>query len=123
MPSTSKVIIETLVKGLPEGGSARSRFEQTNTTGSRVTVETTFGTGISSATTFTSPVNARFLTIVLPTSNTNPWRLAATTAEVGLAMSSHGASVFCLPESTAGTEFVAYTSSTRAISGVRLIWS
>lgn len=124
MATTSKVIIETVVKGLPEGGSARSRYEQSNSSGVRVAIETTFGTGISSATTFSTPANARFMTIVMPTTNTNPWRLAMSTAEVGLALSSRGANVYCLStESTAGSTFYGYTTSTRAISGVRIIYT
>lgn len=119
----SKVTIETVVTNLPEGGSARSHFEQTNTTGVRVAVETTFGSGVSSATSWTTPPNARHMTIVLPTTNTNPWRLTASTAEVGVALSSHGASVYALPESTSGTQFFAYTTSTRAISGVRIVYT
>lgn len=105
-----------------EGGSVQNRTVMVNTTGSRVVAETTFGTGISSATSFRSPPNAKFLTIVMPSTNTNPWRMSATTAEVGLAMSSQGATVLTLPESSNGTEIFGYTSSTRAISGVRLVF-
>lgn len=123
MATTSKVIVRTIIKGTLEGGSAQSEYTQVNTTGTRVSVETTFGAGVASATTFSSPANARFMTIVLPTTNENSWRLTASTAEVGMALSSQGINVFALPDSTVGSTFYGYTTSTRAISGVRIIYS
>lgn len=123
MPTTSKVVIKTIVKGTDLGGSLQGEHTMVNTTGCRVTVETTFGSGVSSATSFRSPPNARWMTVTMPSSNTNAWRLTADTAEVGLGLSSHGTNVYSLPESTAGTQFFGYTTSTRAISGVRITYS
>lgn len=122
MSTTSKVIVRTVIKGTQEGGSAQAEYVMVNSTGCRVTIETTFGSGLSSATTFSTPTNAKFMTIIPPTSNAEPWRLAASTVEVGLAMSSQGASVFALSTASA-TTFYGYTTSTRAISGVRVIFS
>lgn len=123
MPTTSKVTVKTVIKGTGIGGSLQGEHTMVNTTGSRVTVETTFGSGVSAATSFRSPANARFLTIVLPSTNTNAWRLTGDTAEVGVALSSHGVNVYSLPESTVGTLFFAYTTGSRDISGVRLTYS
>lgn len=88
-----------------------------------MSVETTFNTGVSSATTFSSPPNAKWVTISMPSDNTEPWRLTASTAEVGIAMSSHGASVLSLPGSTVGSTFYAYTTGTVSIPGVRIVFS
>lgn len=123
MATTSKVTIKTVVKGTLEGVSAQGEYVMVNTTGCRVIVETTFGAGVANATTFASPPTARFMQVTMPTSNTNPWRLTGSTAEVGLALSSQGTLVYALDESTAGTTFYGYTSSTRAISGVRITYS
>ena len=122
MPTTSKVVIDTLVTGSVEGGSANSHSVMKNSTGCRTAIETTFGVGVANATTFVSPPTAKFLTIIPPSSNASGWRLANSTAEVGLPMSSQGASLLSIVESTAGTTWFAYSTSTRAISGVRIIW-
>lgn len=122
MASTSLVTIETVVSGLPEGGSARSRYTVTNSTATRVAFETTVNIGIASATTVSNPVNARTMILIPPSSNASPYRISQSTAEVGLPLSSRGFGVFSIPPSTTPSTFFLYTTSTRAISGLRAIF-
>lgn len=121
MPTTSQVTVKTEVTGT--GGHSVVTHTQKNTTGVRYAIETTFGAGVANATTFSSPPNAKFMTIILPTSNESGWRLSISTAEVGLPMASQGASNLCLQDTTAGTTFYAYSTSTRAITKVRLLFT
>ena len=115
-------MISGTIRGLPEGGSANiGPYKMTNSTGSRVTIETTFGAGIANATTWSAPTNAKYMLIIMPTTNTNAWRLAGTTAEAGIAMSSRDPTLISI--STLMTTYYGYTSSTRAISGVRIIFA
>lgn len=118
----SRVIIETLVTELPEGGSARSRHELVNSTGVSVAAETTFNTGVSSAASFSNPVNARVLLLFPPTTNTSPYRVSQSTAEVGLPFSSQGPAVLSISPSTVASTYYGWTTSTRAISGMRVLY-
>lgn len=114
MASTSKVIVETVVSGTPEMGSARSRFETVNSTGTRVALETTIATGISSATTLSNPVDARTLILIPLTTNTSPYRVSGSTSEVGVPLSSQGAAVFSVSPSTTPSTWYLYTTGERA---------
>ena len=122
MPSTSKVTIETVVTGLPEGGSARSAYSFVNSTATRVALETTVNTGISSATTVSNPVDARTMILIPPSTNKSPYRISQSTAEVGIPLSSQGFYVGSIPPSTTPSTYFLYTTGATAIVGLRVIF-
>lgn len=114
MPTSAIVSVETKVSGLPEGGSDQNRYSLRLSSAVSVSYETTIGTGISSATTLSNPVGSRVMLLQPFSSNTNPYRLAMSTAEVGLPLSSQDISLFSMPDSTAASTFYLWTTSTRA---------
>lgn len=115
MSSTSLVTIKQQVKGLPEGGSVTAEKVLRNSTGVRISLDTTIGTGISSATTVAAPVNARFMVITPYSTNTSPIYLSGSTSETGIPLSSVDQSVLSIyTTSTGGTTFYLYVQTTRS---------
>jgi hypothetical protein len=122
VPSTSIVTFTWEVKGRPEGGSDQGRVTQRNSTGVDNEYETSAGVGIANAAPLVLSTNTRYTLIKPPSTCHAPLRLAGSTAESGIPLSSQGASVVCLVPSgtTTGSAYL-YTTATTAIQGIRVI--
>lgn len=120
--TTSIVELLGSVTGMLEGGSVKFRSVVRNSTGVRETRELTIGSGISNATTIANPVDAKMMVIAVGDTNTAAYRISGTTSEVGIPCSSAGFIAVSIPPSTAANTYHVYTTSTRAITGARLMF-
>lgn len=119
MASTSILTFEWVVTGRPERGSDQGRLSFRNSTGVDDASETTASTGATIATPLVPPNNARFMVIIPPSTNHHGLRLTGSTSEVGLPLSSQGGSAVSI---TTGSSYLLYTTSSTAVTGIRLIW-
>lgn len=119
MASTSIVTLSWEIRGRPEGGSDQGKYTQRNSTGVDDAIETTATTLATAGASLVPPSNTKFMALIMPSTNKVPVRLSGSTAEAGIPLSSQGGSVVCV---TTGTTYFVYTTSSTAVTGIRVLW-
>lgn len=111
--ATAEITISSTVSGLPEGGGDYGSYNLTNT--SAAVFQTLLGvtTVLANAAGVSLPSSGKFLLFIPPSTNTFAWRLAQSTLDTGILMSSQGPAFLGLPGNTSvyiyttqGTTFV-----------------
>lgn len=112
MASTASLKLSGTITGLPEGGEDQLSLTMTNTSCANTVTFYPVTTAVGTCTALVTPSSARFLIAIPPSTNTFPFRITGSTAEVGLAASSNNAAFVSCPGlssvyfyTTAGTTF------------------
>lgn len=120
----NKLTIAGRVNGLPEGGSAAFGFTHESTAlHESASLDLTSNVGYSDIYTdiYTGPTSVRcsnsYVVIVPPELTTAPLRVSASSTDLGIPLSSKGASVLCTPSSV----LYISTTSSEAIENVYVL--
>jgi hypothetical protein len=108
MASTASISILSTVTGLPEGGTDSLSIAASNSSAANTITYVQVTTAQGTATTFSMLSSAKFVLLIPPSTNTFPYRLTGSTAEVGLPLSSVDPAFLSLP---GGTSFNVYTTA------------
>lgn len=92
MASTAEITLSGTISGLPEGGEDQLSITMTNTSAANSVTLYPVTTAQGTCTAFVTPSSAKFLIMIPPSTNTFNYRVTGSTAEVGLPLSSRGAS-------------------------------
>lgn len=122
--ATNQMSILSTITGGFEGGTDLINLAINNTSAVYTISQGNLGTnGIAGGTTFTLPVGARQVLIVPPTTNTSPMRVANSTTDTGLAISSSDPTLISVT-TVLSTVFIWSTSTAiagNAVSNLRVI--
>lgn len=119
MSATASITIQTTVNGLPEGGTDALKIELTNSSAHGSITVSTATTAVGTAPPIPIPSSGRFLIIIPTSTNTQPLRFTGTTSEVGVQVSSAGASLLSV---VGGSTVHVYTTGTTAVPFRALIY-
>lgn len=119
--ATNSMSILSTISGASEGGNDLINLAISNTSAVYTIQQTTLTTnGITGAVTFAIPAGVRQVLLVPPSTNNLPWRMAPSTGDTGMYMTSQGDPTL-LSVSTVGSTVVLFTTATTAIVNFRVI--
>lgn len=119
MATTASHTFTSTIDGASEGGKDLINLTFSNSSAPYTISMTTIATAGGAGQTFVIPAGAQTVFIVPPSTNDLPFRLATSTSDTGIMMSSQRPSV--LQVTTAGSTICLFSTGTTAIPNVRVI--